>query len=79
MTREVDKEAADAEEGEDEDEGMDKTSTTRSFVCEQQRLRVPATEAASTKLKDFHDQIVELSECRASSNTLCALVPCHYS
>ena len=77
----MDKEAADAEEGEGEGEGegIYNTSTTRSFVCEQQRLRIPATEAASTKLKDFHDQIVELSECRASSNTLCTLVPCHDS
>ena len=71
----MDKEAAEAAEGagEDEDEGMGRTSTTRSFVCEQQRLRVPATNAASTKLKDFHDQIVELSECYTSSNTSCML------
>ena len=63
LTREVDKEAADAEDGEGEE--MGKTSTTRSFVCEQQRLRVPATDAAATKLKDFHDQIVELKNAKA--------------
>lgn len=68
--REVNKEAADAEEAEEDKDGENKTSTTRSFVCEQQRLRVPATEGPSAKLKDFHDQIVELSQCRASLNTL---------
>lgn len=75
LTREVDKEAADAEEGEGEE--MGKTSTTRSYVAEQQRLRVPATDAAATKLKDFHDQIAELSECHTSSNPSCTIAPCH--
>ena len=74
--REVNKEAADAEEAEEDNDGENKTSTTRSFVCEQQRLRVPATEGPSAKLKDFHDQIVELSQCRASLNTLGTLCPC---
>ena len=44
------------------DEDEDTTSTTRAFVCEQQRLRVPATSDAGKKLKSFHDQIVELSK-----------------
>lgn len=43
-------------------EGEQATFTTRSFVCEQQRLGVPATADAGRKLKDFHDQMVELSE-----------------
>lgn len=78
LTREVDKEAADAEEGEGEE--MHHTSTTRSFVCEQQRLRVPATDAAATKMKDFRDQLGELSECHAaSSNPSCTIIPCHNS
>jgi hypothetical protein len=44
-----------------EDDAEYSSSTTRSFVCEQQRLRVPATSDPGTKLKMFHDQVVELS------------------
>jgi hypothetical protein len=60
LTAEADAEGANAEDG-DEVKDDSSTFTTRSFVCEQQRLGVPANGAAGTKLKDFHDQIVELS------------------
>ena len=50
------------EDGDCEEQDDYATSTTRSFVCEQQRLQVPATSEAGTKLKAFHDQIVELSK-----------------
>ena len=61
LTREVHAEAANTEEGERGEEG--RTFTTRSFVCEQQQLRVPATSAPAAKLKNFHEQMVELSKC----------------
>ena len=53
---------ANAEEEDGCEDGEQATSTTRSYVCEQQRLRVPATADAGQKLKDFHDQMVELSK-----------------
>ena len=49
------------ENAEDTNADEDGTRTTRSFVCEQQRLQCPATSDPGTKLKFFHDQIVELS------------------
>lgn len=63
MTAEVDTMEANenADQDANEDEG-NRTFTARSFVYEQQRLMVPATSDQGSKLKDFHDQIVELSK-----------------
>ena len=62
-----DEDEGDEDEGDEDKEGGS-TSTTRTFVCEQQHLRVPATSAAGSKLKDFHDQMVDLSKSLIQSN-----------
>ena len=59
-------EAAEEDAGAEElkhEHGHDRgTCSTRSFVCEQQLLQVPSTGDPAMKLKDFHNQIVELSK-----------------
>ena len=61
LTAEVDREAANEDENED-NEDEHGTSTTRSFVCELQRLGVPGTSGPAEKLQAFRDQITELSK-----------------
>jgi len=74
LTAEAEAVAANAEGDDDGDEVEDGSSTftTRSFVCEQQRLRVPANGAAGTKLRDFHDQIIELSMSLIQPSAYCS-------
>lgn len=70
LTQAINAEAAKEVDEGDEGHEDEATRTTRAFVCEQQRLRVPATSDAAAKLKEFHDQIVELSESHARSSLL---------
>ena len=70
LTAEVFAAAANTE-GDDDD---DVTKTTRSFVCEQQRLRVPANSDPAAKLQLFHLQVVELSKHQITTPCLLELL-----